>query len=454
MMGEGEILNELIIIVEKKPMKNNRNTNQNQHQNQYPVQYQNPNMNPNQNMTQGTNQRPVMAPNPNQQNYLVPVQRALPNVVVIGNSGVGKTTLIRTLLADQDFQTEITKELRLYESPSLGFRLIDTIGFEYGYVNQVKAINAIKKWSKDSIKSDDTSRQINMIWYCIDGTSKRFAQRSVDMFIKATSVWKSVPIIVVITKSYSRIEREENVRMVQNAFGKDPKHSLNLKAIIPVVASTYRIDENMNILPYGLDDLLMTTNFFLPEGQLASQQDIRRYRAVQKRTMSHSLVGAATLAAATIGLSPIPFSDGALLTPLEVGEIKSLSKMYELQFDEKSSLFQTIIEAGAAGIVGKTALGVLNSIPAINLAAEVLNAIVAATIVAALGEGCIYVFEKIYSGERSAEDIEWVKKSMESEVVKRLMTRLTPIMTELQEKGAQKKLSTKDIAYIILKNMK
>ncbi len=377
-----------------------------------------------------------------------------PNVVVIGNSGVGKTTLIRTLFADKDFQTEVTKELRLYDGPALGFRLIDTVGFEYGYMNQVKAINAIKKWSKEAIKRDDQSRQINMIWYCIDGTSKRFAKRNVDMFLKSTSFWQSVPIIVVITKSYSQVERQENVNMVQEAFAKNSKASLNLKAIIPVVASTYKIDQNINVIPYGLDELLMATDFYMPEGFIAARQDIGRYKLVNKRMMAHTLVGASTLAAATIGLSPIPFSDGALLTPLEVAEIKSLAKIFDMQFDEKSGLFQSMIEAGAAGVIGKTALGVLNGIPGINLAAEALNAIVAGTIVAALGEGCVYVFEQIYTGAKSANDVEWVKKSLESETVKKLMTRLQPIIYEIQSKAPGSKLSAKDIVSIILKNFK
>ncbi len=375
------------------------------------------------------------------------------NIVLIGNSGVGKTTLIKTLLAAEDVQTETTKELKLYDCPQLNFRLIDTMGFEYSYLKQAKAINAIKKWSKDSIKNKESDHQINMIWYCIDGTSKRFVKKHVEMFIKSTSIWRNVPIIVVITKSYSKMERDENVRMVSETFAMYPDANEKLKAIIPVVASTYQIDEGVNVLPYGLDELLIKTEELIPEGINAASKDISIYQLKQKRMMAHSLVGASAIAAATIGLSPIPFSDGVLLTPLEAVEIKNLAKVYGIDSNEKSNMIQTIVEAGAAGIIGKTALGILNSIPLINIAAEALNAIVAATIVAALGEGCIYIFEQIESGKKSADDIEWIKNFIEAEGTTKLMKKLTPIIKEIQDQSAVKKLSTKEMVAIILKNL-
>ena len=162
-------------------------------------------------MENNQNNQSIYRQTPVQQNQVPPVYTGViekPNVVVIGNSGVGKSTLINSLFQSYVAETSIgeatTKQMRVYENDALGFRIIDTIGFEPGLLNQSKAITAIRKWSKDSIKNDDTTHQINMIWYCIDGTSRKMFRKNIDMLAHATSVWKSVPIIVVITKSYSK----------------------------------------------------------------------------------------------------------------------------------------------------------------------------------------------------------------------------------------------------------
>lgn len=384
-----------------------------------------------------------------------------PNVVVIGNSGVGKSTLINSLFQSYVAETSIgeatTKQLRVYESEGLGFRIIDTIGFEPGLLNQSKAISAIRKWSRDSIKNDDATHQINMIWYCIDGTSRKMFKKNIDMLAHATSVWKSVPIIVVITKSYSKPERAENVRMVYNAFKNHKKLSENLKAIVPVVATTYKIDTdlNINVTPDGLGELLTETVKFLPEGINASIVDKNYFYLNQKRAMAHSVVGASALAGLTVGLVPIPFPDGTILTPLEVGEIKSLSKIYGVEFDKNTELIQTIINAGTAGIIAKTALNAIKAIPGLNIAGDVLNGIVAGVIVAALGEGSVYIFEQIYTGQKSVTDTEWVKKFLDSKVASGLAGNINNIVKEYTDLLATgKKVTAKDVMVIILKNIK
>ena len=55
-------------------------------------------------------------------------------------------------------------------------------------------------------------------------------------------------------------------------------------------------------------------------------------------------------------------------------------------------------------------------IPGINLAASVINAVIAGVIVTALGEGSIYAFEQVYLGNKDISDIDWVKKIIKSKL--------------------------------------
>ena len=382
------------------------------------------------------------------------------NVVVIGNSGVGKSTLINSVFRSEEMaETGIgeatTKEMRVYESEDLNFRLIDTMGFEHGIISQSKAILAVKKWSKESIKNDDRERQINVIWYCIDGTSRKMFKKNIDMLARATSEWRSVPIIVVITKSYSKIEREENIAMVKKAFAQHKTLANNLKAVIPVVSRVYKIDDGVNVTPEGLAELLCATEKVIPEGIIASQNDIQAYEFKQKRVMAQSVIATSTAAAVTIGAVPIPIADGALLTPLEVGLIKGLSQIYGVEFEKNSELLQTLINAGAAGIIGKTALSALKAIPGINIAVSALNAIVAGSVVYVLGQGTVYVFEKIYSGEKKPSDVEWVRGIMESNFAKTLSGQLEFIIKDISFiLNTTGKITANDIMATIIKHMK
>ena len=160
------------------------------------------------------------------------------NILVIGNSGVGKSTLINAVLGTDEAETGggtsgTTKELKVYENDALPFRLIDTIGFEPAFLKEMNAVNAVKKWSKESAKEGKTDTQINLIWFCVEGTSGKLFPKAIQSLCRATSHWPSVPVIVVITKSYSVPDRETNIQMVYNAFARQKKYAKNLKNVIP-----------------------------------------------------------------------------------------------------------------------------------------------------------------------------------------------------------------------------
>lgn len=372
------------------------------------------------------------------------------NVLVIGNSGVGKSTLINAVLGDEKAKagygtTGTTDKLEIYEGEEIPFRIIDTVGFEPSLVKQLQAINAVKKWSKDSAKEGNEDSKINAIWFCVEGTTRKLFPETIKALSKATAMWKTVPVVVVITKSYSVPERAENIKMVKDAFASQKRYSKNLKNIIPVVASTYPLNETAFAAPEGITELIDVTNELMPEGIKAGAQDVYQFKLQRKKALAHSIVAVSTTTAVTVGAVPIPFADAVILSPLEVGQISALARLYEVNKDEQSKqFFNSIVEVGTVSVAAKTAISALKAIPGINIGASVLNAVIAGAIVAAMGEGAIYVFEKIYTGEKSVEDIDWVKNVMESKFSSQFIENVTVIAEQIAKNG-----NTKDIGKLI-----
>ena len=342
------------------------------------------------------------------------------NVLVIGNSGVGKSTLINAVLGEERAEegwgtAGTTKELAIYNSARIPFRIIDTVGFEPSLIKEYRAIHAVKKWSKDSALKGHEDNQINVIWFCVEGTSSKLFPNVIKDLSRATSMWVSVPVIVVITKSYSVPDREKNIEMVVNAFARQRRYAKNLRKVIPVVASTYVLNDNAYAAPEGITELIDATNELMPEGIKAGSADIDAFKLSRKRALTHGITGVATTAAVVVGAVPIPFPDALILTPVEIALVNALAQMYEIKKDENSKVFfNSIVETGTVSAAAKSAISTLKAIPGLNLGASVINAIIAGSIVAALGEGTIYAFEQIYLGKKSITDTDWVKNLMET----------------------------------------
>ncbi len=368
------------------------------------------------------------------------------NVLVIGNSGVGKSTLINAVLGEVVAETSCgaegtTKELKIYENSELSFRLIDTAGFEPSWLKEFQAIQAVKKWSKESATGKKNDKRINAIWFCVDGTSRKLFGKTISNLSAATRMWESVPVIVVITKSYSVPERNENIEMVQEAFARQ-KVTKNLKTIIPLVAATYVLNDAAYAAPEGVTQLIDQTNGILPEGMQAAEQDIYRYKLKRKNIMAQSVIGTATTAGAIVGAVPIPFADAVILTPTEVVEVNALGVVYEIGKDEKSKRFiNSIIEVGTVGAAAKASISAIKAIPGINIAAAALNAVIAGVFVAIIGETSKYLFEQVYTGKRTIEDIDWAQKILESKLTNEALEKVNKLLGSVSDKTDVKEIA-------------
>ena len=339
------------------------------------------------------------------------------NILVLGTSGAGKSTLINAVIGRDEAGVRRgdhgTEKMKPYTNEDLNFTLIDSRGFEFDPHNTHKAVKEMKAWLKDGLK--DKKPRIHMLWFCVDATSGRFTKKTMKTMEMVKKEWKDVPIIVILTKSFFKAEDEDNINMVKEVFYRHPNRTGTPLAIIPVLALA---PKGENIVPRGIEELIETTNDNIDEAVRNSDEAVERFKLKMKRIYAQSATVAATTAAGTVGAVPVPFPDAALLVPIETGLITAITKIYNVNQEDKFtvSITQKIIEAGAASLVAKTMINALKAIPGVNIAASVLNAIVAGTIVFAIGESTAIIMEKVYKGDIDKENLDWVNDILENQI--------------------------------------
>ena len=328
------------------------------------------------------------------------------NVLVLGNSGAGKSTLIEAIAGvkkDTRPGEGDTSKIEVSESSIWPLRCIDTKGFEYSIIEQMKTIRQVKKYTKTQIgqsDNDSSEKGIDVVWYCVEGTARRVFSHNVEMMNKAIKGWKNVPVFAVITKSFSQVEEEENIEAVVQAFAKNT--SVNLQKIIPVVAKPYPVNDDVIVQPRGIEELCNATLECADYAKQINKENRDRMALEQKRFTANAMVTGATASAVVVGAVPLSFADSILLVPLETSMTKAIFKIYGVEFS--NDLVSAIVGSALIANIAKAALAQLKAIP--NIAASVLNAVVAGLFVGALGEAVIAISENIYRGNLDPSKID------------------------------------------------
>ena len=161
------------------------------------------------------------------------------------------------------------------------------------------------------------------------------------------------------------------------------------------------------------------------------------------------LIGGAVLASMAVGAAPLPIPDAAVLTPIQTGLLMGIEKLYGLEGKEGSEIGSTILEVGLVTLAARSTLTAIKAIPGLNLAASLLNAIVAGAFTAIVGETTILVMEQIRNGRVDPKDLASVRKIAESEFLQKLLP-----LAEAGLNAAKEGSSVREIAAMMSDKLK
>ena len=315
------------------------------------------------------------------------------NILIIGKSGVGKSTLVNSLfrekIADTGIGKPVTKHLQKITRSDVPVTLYDTRGLELDPVIQAQVQGEIKKLIQDN---KGTKGEIHAAYYCIQATSSRIEDSEIKM-IEAIS--KTVPVILVLTQAIGEQSKEFHLVLEEM--------NLPVVAVHRVLAQPYVISDDYTVEPFGLTELIGRTFNLIPEDVRkafinAQQVDIERKVESAKNWARRYIV-----TTFGIGFIPIPFSDASLLVPMQVALLGHITVIFGVSIDRATllSIIAAVGGTGTATYVGRSVVSnAIKFIPGVGtVVGGIISGTTASVVTRALALSYIQVLKVIATNE-------------------------------------------------------
>lgn len=328
------------------------------------------------------------------------------NLLVVGKTGVGKSTLVNAMFGSDVARTgmgqPVTKGLLHYRLPDSFLGLYDAEGFETGVAGD--SILAGIGTLVDRYAARPPQEHIHAAWYLVRWSDRRFEQAQVSFVRELARL--GLPVVVVLTQVPTRdgVVHPEALEFAAYIDG------LGLPIAGPTVLTNGLADPFSGAPVYGLQQLLDATYAIVPEVAERALTAAQRVDLGRKKKAVEAVINQAAAVAAGIGATPIPFTDAALLIPNQITMIARITAAYGLppSRSRAMSVAGSIVLTGGATMAGRYVVtNLLKLVPGGFVAGSTISAAVAATITKAVGHAWSQVCELALSMDDAQRDQFW-----------------------------------------------
>lgn len=295
------------------------------------------------------------------------------NILLMGEAGVGKSSLINGLFGQEVAKAgvgkSLTQHLEKYVDEEKGLILWDTKGIEGKDYHDT--MQSIKKEMEDSFKTLSEKEAIDVAYLCVKETSGRIQEREREL-LSFTKSW-NIPTIVVFTHTQAEAG-DAFVQETKEIIGEEWGFKGFVRAYVRVNSVAYSL-RGIEVPVEGLKELVDETKKCLID---AKKNKEKHFLLIQKANIQarkqamieecKTIIHVASGAAGAAGLIPIPFSDALAIAPIQAGMIYKMNDAFgvELENSVATSLITGLLGVTAVAQVGRTLVnGFLKFIPVV-----------------------------------------------------------------------------------------
>ena len=314
-----------------------------------------------------------------------------PNLMVVGGTGVGKSSLINRVfgvaLAKVGSGKPVTQGCIKYEHENVPIAVFDTEGYEIsssGPSNSNFATRVIAEIKRRQALA--LSEQIHFAWYCLSVGNHRITDYDLQN-LKLFARELRLPVAVVLTQC----DTEE---LDDNDKGKTSTAFRKVLAEDGFKGPVFETCATETTLSLDLEQLMEWSAAALTDEDMRrSFVGAQRASLPMKRKEADKLcLAVAGAASASAGLNPLPIGDAALIVPQQVAMAIGLARIYG--FDGVNSGVMTFLKGQIISLAAKQlASGLAKLIPGVG---QLLNAAVAGGVTWALGQALAEIYGRAY----------------------------------------------------------